>query len=276
MARLIKVIQAEILTAVASNAVLSGLTSTSKTAIYRLWSYIVASSIWALEVLFDAHKTELSAIVAAQKPHSLRWYVAKTKAFQYGSALPEGSDVYDNSTLSDGDVLYQQIIEAAAAVESNGRILIKAATLDGAALGKLNTPQYNALKGYLTEIKDAGVKFDLISQDGDRFRMTVDIFYNPQVLAPDGSRLDGTNDTPVKTVIAAFLHDISFNALFVKSKMTDALQLIDGVVVPEIRSVQAARFDVVVWQPIDVFYQPYSGWLKFYDATDLVINYIAV
>lgn len=277
MARTIKDIQAEMLAAISVDTRLSSLNSTSTTAVYRLLTYIVAASIWVLEVLFDTHKAELTAIVANQKPHQLRWYVEKTKTFQYGSALPFDSDVYDNSLLTDAAIESQKVVTAAAAIEVNGRVLVKAATLDGVNLGKLTTPQYNALKSYLNDVKDAGVKIDLISQDGDRFKLILDVFYNPQILADDGSRLDGTSASPVVDVVHTYLRQMDFNGLFVKSRLTDVLQLVDGVVVPEIRACQAARFDVVIWQPIDVFYQPYSGWLKFYDEpVDLVINYIAV
>lgn len=275
MARSIKDIQAEMLAAIAADSRLSTLVSTSATAIYRLFTYAVAASIWGLEVLFDSHKTEVAALMAT-KPHQLRWYVEKTLAFQYGSSLPSDSDTYNNALLTESEIAAQKIVAAAAAIEVNGRVLIKAAKLDGQSLIKLTTPQYNSLKSYLNEVKDAGVKIDLISQEGDRFKLTIDIFYDSQILASDGTLLDGTSNTPIKDAILAFLQNCPFDGLFVKSKLTDALQLVDGVIVPEIRSAQAARYDVVVWQPIDVFYQPYAGWLKFYnETTDLVINYIA-
>ena len=60
MARTIEEIQGRILTAIASDQALSTqLTSTSKVAVFRLFTYIIASSIWLLESIFDNHKKEI-------------------------------------------------------------------------------------------------------------------------------------------------------------------------------------------------------------------------
>jgi len=57
MARTIQEIQGGILATIASDQVLSTqLTSTSKVAIYRLFTFVVASAIWLLESIFDNHK----------------------------------------------------------------------------------------------------------------------------------------------------------------------------------------------------------------------------
>lgn len=59
MARTIQQIQQEILTAKAKEPALSELNSTSKTAIWRLWTYITAFAIWTLEKIFDQHRKEI-------------------------------------------------------------------------------------------------------------------------------------------------------------------------------------------------------------------------
>ena len=97
MARTITEIQEEIIAAVQADAVLSGATSDSATAIWRLWTRVVATAVWALEVIYDAFRIDLLEQVAALRPHTLRWYQERANAFQYGSDLPDGLDEYDNS-----------------------------------------------------------------------------------------------------------------------------------------------------------------------------------
>ena len=92
MARTISEIQEDIIGRVAATANLADMNSTSKTALWRLWIYIVAVSIWALENLFDQHKSEVTSLINEKAPHSLRWYANKAKDFQYGSELAYEED----------------------------------------------------------------------------------------------------------------------------------------------------------------------------------------
>lgn len=275
MARNISEIQTEIVVAITNDPVLAELNSRSATAIYRLVAYIVASFIWILESLFEAHQLEVRTLIENQKPHTLRWYVNQTKAFQYGVDLSEYG-AYDNTHRTSEQIANQRIVAEAAAIENNGRVTIKAVKKIGDVFTPLAPLEYIALNGYLGEIKDAGVKVDLISREPDKLYLVIDIFYNNQVLSPTGARLDGSNETPVKTAILGFLQTIPFDGIFWKVKLASLLQGVDGVIAPEIRNCRATRSDIVLPQNVDVSYQPYSGCLKIYDAQDLRINYIAI
>ncbi len=121
MARTIAQIQASIIAAKTADATLSGLTSTSQSAIWLLWTWVVATTQWTLENLFDAHKNEVASIIGTQKPHTLQWYVAMAKAFQKGVLLQPDTDVYEIVPPPDPDVL---IIAYAAAVELTGMVRI--------------------------------------------------------------------------------------------------------------------------------------------------------
>lgn len=275
MARTISDIQSEIIAAVQADSTLGAqLNSTSVTAIWRLWTYVVASAIWALEVLFDAFKAEATELVAAQKPHTLRWYQQKALDFQLGGTLVEGGDIYDNGALSNDQIVAQKIVAAAAAVEDGSVLIVKVARLSGDELQPLSVPNLAAFTAYMTEIKDAGVKLQTRSVNPDHISLEVDVYYDPTILGFDGARLDGTDNTPVQSAINAFLKENPFNGVFVKSRLTDAMQAVEGVIVPEIRLCQARRDDDPTFGAVDVFYAPFSGFLKIYDPVDLVLNFI--
>lgn len=278
MARTIADINDDIIVAVQTDSTLSGLTSTSRTAIWRLWSYIVASAIWVLETLFDAHLVEVNDALALLKPHTTRWYSAKSKLFQYGSQLIEGSDAYDNTNISSGTQEQREVVKQAAAVEVNGQLVIKIAGYDNsnvAQLTKITTPQYNAFVGYINEVKDAGVPIEVVNFDGDRLQLSINVYYDGQILGANGARLDGDNDAPLQMAINAFLTNMPFDGRFVRAKLIDALQLVDGVKTVEMVSALGRKYDVTTWTVIDAYYSPYAGWLKIYDEqTDLVLNFI--
>lgn len=277
MARTIAAIQAQIIASVQSDTTLNTqLTSTSVTAIWRLWTYVVASAIWTLEVLFDLYRTEIADLVAAQKPHTLRWYNQKALDYQHGGTLLPGADTYDNTGLSPDDITAQKIVKQAASVEQTNIVVIKVAKETGGALVPLTTPEVNGVAAYFAEIKDAGVQLQVRSVNPDHLKLEVDVYYNPAILSSTGARLDGTNSTPVQTAARAFLRTLPFNGQFIKAHLVDAMQTVDGVVVPEIRLCQARRDDDPSFANVDVFYQPFSGFMKIYDeGTELILNFIA-
>lgn len=276
MARTITEIQNEIIAAVQGDTTLSGASSSSSTAIWRLWTRVIASAVWALEIIYDAFRADLIAQVEALRPHTLKWYQAKALAFQYGSDLPEDSDVYDNSLLTDAQVEAQQIVAQAAATEENGSVLVKVAKEVNSELDQLATAEYNSLVSYFGEIKDAGVVIDVINAQGDQLKITIDVYYDPLVLDSNGNRIDGTANTVVKTAVKAFLRELPFDGTFVKAHLVDKLQAVDGVYVPEVKSCQTGRFDASALSEVNVQYQPYAGYLRFVnEGTDLVINYIS-
>lgn len=127
----------------------------------------------------------------------------------------------------------------------------------------------------MEEVKDGGVNLVLLSFEPDRLKMEVDIHYNPVILDSSGQRIDGTNDSPVESLINSFLRtEVKYDGQFVLSDLGDKLKDIDGVEVPVIRDCKAARFDNANFVEVDVKYKPYSGFLRIYNNTDLVINYI--
>jgi len=275
MARTIAQIQAQIILSVQADSTLAQINSPSAFAIWRLWTYVVASAIWLLETYFDIHKAEVNEALATLKPHRLRWYQAKTLAFQYGSDLVKDEDYYNNSALTPDEIADQQIVAQASVTEADGKVTVKAAKEVADELEPLETAEYNSLLAYLQEIKDAGVRLELLSFNADKLKLTIDVYYDPLILNADGERIDGTNDDPVGEAARLFLREgLTFNGLFVVEKLRDALQGVDGVFVPMIRSVSAARYDNPSLSGVDVVYQPYSGFLRFYDAGDLTLNFI--
>lgn len=262
MARTIAQIQAAIIAAKAADSNLSGLTSTSTVAIWRLWTYIVAVCQWTLEVLYDLHKQEVKDILAVQRPHTLRWYVTKAKLFQYGDDLAIESDVYDVIDES------LQIVKQAAAVEGAdavNAIRLKVAKESAGLLAPLSTPELDAFKAYMALVKDAGVRLIITSSAPDNLRTNFVIYYNPLIINPSGARIDGTAATPVKDAVNAFLLELPFNGVFLPNRLRDAVEAVDGVVIGEL-VYALCRFGTNPFLPVTSEYNPDSGYLLLDDA----------
>ncbi len=256
MARTIAQIQQSIITAKLMDPTLSGLTSTSNTAIWLLWTYVVAVCQWVLENYFDAHKAEVDQIIATQRAHTLQWYVTKARQFQYGVLLPYESDSYITPTI-DPTVA---IISYAAAVELPSLVRLKVATLSGGSLAPLSVTQLTAFTAYIQLIKDAGVRMQITSGNPDVLRLQLTIYYDPLVLDATGARIDGTSTYPVKDAVKQFLKALPFNGLFVINNLIAALQGIEGVVIGVV-VYAAATYAALPYTPVTVEYAPDAGYM---------------
>lgn len=273
MARTIADIQAEIIAAKEARPELAALNSTSRTAIWRLWTYITAVAIWTLENLFDLHRQEVTSIIDNLKPHTLRWYANMARAYLHGIALPPDSDKYDTTALTAEQLQAASIVSYAAVVEAERGLRIKVATFSGTDLQPLSTEQMEGFTEYMSRVKDAGVKLLLTTALPDGLRLAMELYYDPLVLDSEGRRLDGSNNTPVQQAIAEYLRKLPFNGIFVLAYLIDVLQQVPGVVVPHVLAA-SAQYGLLPYSPFSVQYQPDSGYLRLLQPTDLTINWI--
>lgn len=242
----------------------------SKVSVENAICYIVAAAIWAHEKLFDTHLAEVESVVSRMKPHSLRWYVNKAKLFRMGCQLADDSDEYADG-MTDDEIEASQVVKFAAANESSGTVYIKVATESNGTKSPLTAEQVEGLKEYIAEVKDAGVRVEVINQPACRLRLQLDIHYNPMVLDGSGNNIS-TGVNPVEAAIEAYIGNLPFNGEYRNSALVDALQAVDGVVIPELTAATES-YDGVTWTAINAKAQPYSGYYR-YDATGSTINYI--
>lgn len=247
--------------------------SFSKASWENIIFYMIAFAIWTLEVLFDTHKKEINTAIAELKPHSLRWYVAKSKAFMAGVPLMTDSDLYDTSAMSEDAISTARVVKYAAAVEKNAVVYIKIAGDESGAPVQLSDEQAAGFKAYIKEIKDAGVKIEVVNLPADRYSLEMMIYYDPMVLTSTGASLLGGD--PVRDCIRNFLKDLPFNGEYRNSALVDALQRVPGVVMPELVLARKS-LDGVGWQTIEAYAVPDSGYFKIYDENQhLKLNFKA-
>lgn len=246
----------------------------SKVSIENLIMYVVAFAIYTLEKLFDAHATEMQQLLDSQKPHSLRWYHQKALAFQYGRQLLADSDTYD-TIVED-----EKIVKHAAVIEYQGKLFIKVAKGD-TNKQPLSSEELDALRYYFNEIKDAGVKLEVISLPADHIAIAMNIYYDPMVLSNTGISLASGADVVRNTIRHYVENSISFNCEFKVNDLIDVLQNIPGVVIPEVLSINTVTHEDYYsnpydppWRAISAYHNPVAGYYKIYSNDDLNLNFI--
>jgi hypothetical protein len=235
----------------------------------------VAYAIWVLEMLFDTHKKEVADHIIEMKPHSLKWYANKAKAFQYGYDLTADSDIYDNSALTDEQVAQSKLVSYAAAMETETGIRLKVSKDFGGDLAPLSASELQAFSEYMARVKDAGVRLMIGSGEPDILRLSLEIYYNPLVLELyDGvlNRIDGTASDVVREGVKNYLKNLPFNGQLVLVYLVDALQAIEGIVIPHIVSAEAQYAQVVT--NFGIKYAPDAGYIRLDDESFFVENHV--
>lgn len=273
MARTIQTIQDGMIASIQADPVLSGLTSTSAVAIWRLLTYVVAVAIWALENILDITMSQQTAYIKQIKIHSLTWYANYGKKFQFGSSLPWGEVDYDNSGLTDAQIEAQQVVKYCVCVKVPSGLMVKVAGLTGGNLAPISATAQTAFEAYMFRISAAGDNLLFKNQDSDSLKLNIQIFYDALIFDPFGQRLDGTANTPVQDAIDAFLKGMDFNTKFVPEDLVDALQLVEGVNVVDLQSAYtnyaSTPYTLV---PADGVV-PDSGYLRILATTDLTLTF---
>ena len=251
----------------------------SKVSIESILFTIIATSIWTLEKLFDLHKKEVTDYIAQMKPHSLRWYANKAKAFQLGDDLAEDEDFYDNTGKTEEEIAGSRIIAHSAVVEQDRYLRVKVAKIVGDDLGPLSngtpTPEDDELAAfseYMQKIKDAGVKLIIDSNPADLMLLQLDIYYNPLILNSAGQRLDGKGDTPVQDAVKSYLRNLPFNGVLIKAHLVDVLQEVVGVIVPVVKSMQV-KYGSQPYVEAQEFHTPDAGYIRLDPGVEFEPNF---
>lgn len=237
----------------------------SKVSIESLLLYIVAVGIWTLERLFDTHTAEVTDYIATMKPHSLRWYVKKAKTFMYGVPLINGTDQHNTEGMTDDQIAQAKIVTFAACTEANATLYLKVAK---AGPAPLTADEKAAFVAYMHEIKDAGVRIDVISENGDYLKLQMVIYYDPLLINADGES-KATGSKVVEDAIKEYIENIPFNGEFRKNELEDAIQAVDGVVMVEfVAAYHSETGSEDTYDEVVPYCKPASGYFKF-DNADL-------
>lgn len=251
---------------------LNDLNSSSKVSIWRLFMWLMAVGIWSFEKIMDAYKEEIEARALQIIAGTTKWYWKESFLFQYGDTLQWINNKYQYSSVN----TVNQIIKRVAVIEASNQVRIKVAKLDGN-----NTPipltlaERLAFENYIGKIKIAGTDVAVITAPADELIIHYDIHYNPQAFTPSGESILTPGTFPVEDVINSHIQNLPFNGILNITKLTDAIQQIEGVVDPVITASQA-RYGSIPYVTINNNYNANSGHMVIASLHPLsqTLNYI--
>jgi len=323
MARTITEIQQEIIQYKDSIAALNGLNNTSKTAIWKLWTYVTASAIWTHEKIVERN-------TLVSRPHTLSWYREQALNFIYGHPLvwEKGFFKFDTVGLSDTEILNKKIVKHCAVGEVDleeifegdekpktseeiniaisqyfhnqvGVIFMKVAgENESGDIKKLPKDELATFREYIRQIKDAGNQIEIISVDGDKLSLEIDLYVDPLKIyinpsdiqhyinpteetkeykfdEKNGTLISDLQSNPAEIAIRNFLRGLEFNGGLVKTYLTDAIQQAEGIKIPIIKKIKTAAASLSLEEIENhvEYFIPQSGYFDM-NSLQIKFNYL--
>ena len=225
---------------------------------------IIAFVLFLFEKLFDQHHKEINERIRTQKVFSLPWYRNMALNFQYGSdfALAYEKDYYDNTGKTNEEIANSKIVKYAAINEVESVLILQIATEKNRELGRISDEEEFSFKHYINRIKAAGVEIRIINAEPDLLSIDMIVLYDPLIMKANGTLIQNPSEKPVETAIKEYLKQLPFNGELVLAHLTDHLQKVQGVAVPEIYLAQTKWVDSVDFKPINIKVIPNSGYFK--------------
>lgn len=231
MSRSISEIQSSITNQIRANTNLSGLSSQSQTAIWNLWTYIIATAMNEQEVLMDDFTTNAETLILSNSPANINWITKMVYAFQYNASSPQVVQLntttfvpYYATTNASYNIITRcavisPYISNGSVVGTTGVVLIKVAK--GSTPTALSAGELSAFQSYLNIIKPAGLIYKALSLSGDKLFCKVKIWY-------DGA-YTGSIKNDVYTAYLNYLTTLPFNGIMKVSDLEGVLRNVTGV-----------------------------------------------
>lgn len=239
--------------------------SASKTAEWRLWTWVVATAIHLFEaVVLDPFRKEIDATADKITPGTVRWYVEQCRRFQNGHELlfdPDTAQLY----YAEEDPA-ARIIDVVAVTEAPERLSIKVAKLDTQnRIVPLSADELHNFAGYVDSIKFAGVETAVVSTSADRVRYAVEVFYDPAVPVT-------TVRERVLAALNAFRSALDFNSMLYRQKFLAAILAVDGVVTAELGRMERKGSSMSGFEPVGVADELEAGYFDYTDDSVLTLT----
>lgn len=268
MARTLEAIKAEIKTKIRTYPELDDYLfpedGGSQVSVFNLIIYVVAASMYTLEVMIDILKASIQAIADSAPAGNAKWLQRQILNFQYGDVV----------TLTDFVPGYNPVDESARIVTrcsvkdlASGIVAIKVAKGTVPSLGPLSGPELAALKNYYfgtstTEgIGFAGVRAMFINLNPDRMRVEATVYFLGQYIEAD---VKADVIAAIDDFFATF-QDTAFDGTVFMIKLVDAIQAVPGVSRVVLANIKARQATVALGSAttIDVqgFYTTIAGYL---------------
>jgi hypothetical protein len=228
MARSIDTIFNAMVVAKDADSNLSELDSNSKVAIWRLWFFIVAAAINALEQLQDIFQANIELTASKAVAGTAPWVQDRTLKFQHDDTGTNPQIALINDDFSFGYPVIDSsylVVTRCSVTTGVGNLVSILVARDTSATDttpiQLTSNQEVALDSYWKTGGVEGITYNVVNKASDKIGITATVYYQGQYATSISADVD--------TAINAYLAGIDFAGKISISKIEDAIQDVAGV-----------------------------------------------
>jgi hypothetical protein len=220
MARTIEQIQAGIIADIQATPELAEANSTSRRAIWRLFTFVQASAILLLEQIIDVFTAENDLKISKAIPATASWLNAKVFEFQYSATNPQIVQLVNFAPAYPvTDTSLRLITRCAVVTTIANQVIIKVAKSEPPTA--LTSTELSSLQSYINNIGIVGVSYNCQSLASDKLFIDAEVYYDGQY--------SNVISATVIDAINTFLARLSFNGVLKVSDIELAIRNVVGV-----------------------------------------------
>lgn len=237
-------------------------TTFSSVSVESILFFTIAGCIWTLETLFDRFRLDVSSRIDEIIAHRPKWYRDKVLNFMVNKTLVKDSDYYDISGMSESDLSAAKVVKHAVVTENRDAsiLTIKVAGETNGTRAPLTKEVEMQVAAYIKEIKDAGVRVNLVNIEPDEFNISCTIYYNPMLL-PENVQQRCVN------AVKGYIENLPFNGVYTNMDLVDVLQKVDGVKVVELSESSSKEAGLDITEAINAVKTPAAGYFVLKNCT---------
>lgn len=205
---------------------LTELTNDSKMSILNAFTWVTSTAIYTLETLMDVFMTDIAKVFNARINGTPAYYANAMLKWQYGDDLVLNEDGTQFSYPSVDEtkrlitkVSYQEYYSSD---YKDNILVLKVAKGEADSLSKLEDDELISARAYLSKIKFAGVKCNVVSRKGDVLVPRVDVYY-------DGAVSKDEIYSNIETALVQYIQNVNFDSAIYAHKVIDAIMGVDHV-----------------------------------------------
>lgn len=209
----------------------------STVSLENLLFFILASSYYVLECIFDAFRKDVEEKISRAVVASVPWYHKMALRFQYGDRLVFNETTYGYEYAKEDES--KQVVKYVAVRDRGTSLQILVSADNGGKPVPLSASVLSSFKQYMNRVKIVGTILSVKSLAADNIQIHATVKLDALLYNSDGSLIeDGTY--PVREAIDKYLGGILYGGTFNKTKLVDAIQSVDGVIDVELGTCKVA------------------------------------
>lgn len=200
--------------------------SDSKMSILNGITWAFSAVIYSFETLLDVFAVDISTAINNRVNGTPVYYANALLQYQKGDTLTVREDglAFGYTTIDETKRIITQVSysESSSDVNLDNKLIMKVATGEKGNLSSITSEDLVMINSYINQIKFAGTRIEVTSQEGDVLIPKVTVFY-------DGAIMESELYDSIDEKLNDYIMNIEFDSSIYVSKIIDAIKKADHV-----------------------------------------------